>query len=127
MMCHGAQLAYCPKFDLLPAAMKAVRPTIFVAVPRVYEKIRQAVEGKSAASPVKMKILNWALGVGKKHRAEILDGKTPGGLSWKLADKLVFGEDSRGVWRAGEGVYLGRRAAGDGYGGVVCGCGDSDL
>ena len=65
MMCHGAQLAYCPKFDLLPAAMKAVKPTVFVAVPRVYEKIRQAVEGKSAASPVKLKILNWALGLGR--------------------------------------------------------------
>jgi len=69
-----------------------VKPTVFVAVPRVYEKIRQAVEGKSAASPVKLKILNWALGVGKKHRAEILDGKTPGGMSWKLANKLVFGK-----------------------------------
>jgi long-chain acyl-CoA synthetase len=90
MMCHGAKLAYCPKFDLLPEAMKAVRPTVFVAVPRVYEKIRQAVEGKSAASGVKLKILHWALGVGKKHRAETLGGRQPGGLAWKLADKLVF-------------------------------------
>jgi long-chain acyl-CoA synthetase len=85
-------LAYCPKFDLLPEAMKTVKPTIFVAVPRVYEKIRQAVEGKSAASPVKLKILHWALGVGKAHRAETLVGKEPGGLSWKLASKLVFGK-----------------------------------
>ncbi len=92
MMCNGARLAYCPKFEKLPEAMKAVKPTVFVAVPRVYEKIRQAVEGKSAASPVKLKILKWALGVGKKHRAEILEGKTPGGLSWRLADKLVFGK-----------------------------------
>ncbi len=92
MMCYGARLAYCPKFDQLPAAMKAVKPTIFVAVPRVYEKIRQAVEGKSAASPVKSKILSWALGRGKEHRAETLAGKTPGGLSWKLANKLVFGK-----------------------------------
>ena len=90
LMTQGATLAYCPKFDLLPAAMKAVKPTIFVAVPRVYEKIRQAVEGKSAASAVKSKILSWALGVGKAHRGETLVGKTPGGLGWKLADKLVF-------------------------------------
>ena len=89
-MCHGVKLAYCPKFDLLPAAMKAVQPTIFIAVPRVYEKIRQAVEGKSAASPVKKKILAWAIATGRKHRAETLAGKTPGGLGWKLADKLVF-------------------------------------
>jgi long-chain acyl-CoA synthetase len=92
LMCCGTKLAYCPRFDLLPAAMKAVRPTIFVAVPRVYEKIRQAVEGKSAASAVKSRILSWALGVGKKHRAETLEGKAPGGLAWKLANKLVFGK-----------------------------------
>jgi long-chain acyl-CoA synthetase len=90
MMCHGARLAYCPKFDQMAASMKEVKPTVFVAVPRVYEKIRQAVEGKSAASPVKLKILNWALATGRKHRAETLDGKTPGGLSWKIAYKLVF-------------------------------------
>jgi long-chain acyl-CoA synthetase len=90
MMCYGARVAYCPKFDLLPAAMKAVKPTILVAVPRVYEKIRQAVEGKSALSPVKSKILKWALATGKKHRAETLVGKTPSGLGWKVANKLVF-------------------------------------
>ena len=90
MMCHGARVAYCPKFDLLPAAMKAVKPTVLVAVPRVYEKIRQAVEGKSALSPVKLKILSWAVATGRKHRAEVLVGKKPGGLSWKIADKLVF-------------------------------------
>jgi long-chain acyl-CoA synthetase len=92
LLCYGVKLAYCPKFDLLPTAMKAVQPTIFVAVPRVYEKIRQAVEGKSAASPVKLKILHWALGVGKAHRAETLNGKTPSGMGWKLAEKLVFGK-----------------------------------
>src|SRR5579862_7256983 len=47
MLCHGAKLAYCPKFDQLVPSVKAVKPTVFVAVPRVYEKIRQAVEGKS--------------------------------------------------------------------------------
>jgi long-chain acyl-CoA synthetase len=90
MMNYGARVAYCPKFDLLPAAMKAVKPTVLVAVPRVYEKIRQAVEGKSALSSVKLKILHWALATGKKHRNEILAGKTPGGLGWKLANKLVY-------------------------------------
>ncbi|MDE3104854.1 MAG: AMP-binding protein, partial [Acidobacteriota bacterium] len=90
LMRDGAQLAYCPKFDLLAEAMKAVRPTIFVAVPRVYEKIRQAVEGKSAASPVKRTILQWALGVGRRHRAQTLAGTVPGGLAWSLANKLVF-------------------------------------
>ena len=90
MMVQGARVAYCPKFDQLSAAMKAVKPTVFVGVPRVYEKIRQAVEGKSAASSMKLKIMHWALDTGKRHRAEILDGKTPGSLGWKLADTLVY-------------------------------------
>jgi long-chain acyl-CoA synthetase len=68
--------------------MQAVKPTIFVAVPRVYEKIRQGVEAKSVG--MKKTILNWALGVGKKHRGEIVEGRTPGSLSWKLANKLVY-------------------------------------
>lgn len=90
LLCHGTRLAYCAKFDQLPEAMKIVQPTIFVAVPRVYEKIRQAVEAKSAASPLKHKIFNWAFSVGKSHRSEVLAGKRPGGLSWMLANKLVF-------------------------------------
>jgi long-chain acyl-CoA synthetase len=90
LWCHGVRLAYCPKFDQLAAAMRAVKPTIFLAVPRVYEKIRQAVEGKSAASPVKLKILHWAVATGKAHRTETLVGKTPSALGWKVANKLVF-------------------------------------
>ena len=90
LMAHGASLAYCPRFDQLAVAMKAIKPTVFVAVPRVYEKIKQGVEGKSAASPIKLKILNWALSTGKKHREETLAGKIPGGLFSSLANKLVY-------------------------------------
>ncbi len=92
LMCHGVTLAYCKKFDQLPAAMKVIRPTIFVAVPRVYEKIREAVEAKSSESPVKRRILSWALKVGREHQAETLSEKQPSGLGWKLANKLVFGK-----------------------------------
>ena len=88
LMLDGAMLAYCPKFDYLKAAMETVKPTILVAVPRVYEKIRHGVEGKSHG--VKKAILNWALGVGKRHREVTLAGKRPGGVSWALADALVF-------------------------------------
>jgi len=86
----GALIAYCPRFEALPKAMPVIKPTFFVGVPRVFEKIRQGVEGKSAASPVKKAILKWAVGVGTKHRQEVIDGKTPGSLAWKLANKLVY-------------------------------------
>jgi long-chain acyl-CoA synthetase len=85
---NGASIAYLPKFDDLVGAMKAVRPTIFLAVPRVYEKVRQGTESKSTG--FKKKIFTWAMGVGEKHRNEVMAGKEPGSLSWKIANKLVF-------------------------------------
>jgi len=88
LMLEHVTLAHCPHFNQISVAMKQVRPTLLVAVPRVYEKIRQAVEGKSHGA--KKWILNWALGVGRKHRDETLAGGQPGGLRWTIADKLVF-------------------------------------
>lgn len=90
VLSRGAIVAHCAKTDQLPAMMKAVKPTLFVGVPRVFEKIRQGVEGRSAQSPVKKKILEWAVATGRKHRQETLEGKEPAGLAWKLANKLVY-------------------------------------
>ena len=87
---HGAQVAYCSQFDKLPQAMKEVRPTVFVGVPRVYEKIRQAVEQKSDASPIKKRILAWALKVGAHHRDTVYGGQQPSSLLWKIANKLAY-------------------------------------
>jgi long-chain acyl-CoA synthetase len=86
----GAQVAYCSKFDKLPKAMREVRPTVLVGVPRVYEKIRQAVESQSALSPVKKRILAWAVRLGSAYRVTVYDGRKPTSLMWKLAAKLVY-------------------------------------
>ncbi len=88
MYAHGSTISYLPKFDDLPKAMKAVKPTIFLAVPRVFEKVRQAVEGR--AKGFQQKVLRWALGVGAKHKDEIAAGKIPSSLTWTLANRLVF-------------------------------------
>ena len=87
---HGSQVAYCSQFDKLPQAMKEVRPTVIVGVPRVYEKIRQAVEQKSAASPVKKRVLAWALGLGGGHVDTVYDRRKPNSMMWKLANKLCY-------------------------------------
>jgi long-chain acyl-CoA synthetase len=90
MFYSGAQVAYCSKFDKLPEAMKEIRPTVIVGVPRVYEKIRQAVEQKSAASPVKKFLLARAIALGMHHVDTVYDGRKPDALSWKIASKLVY-------------------------------------
>jgi long-chain acyl-CoA synthetase len=86
----GAQVAYCSQFDKLPVAMKEIRPTFFVGVPRVYEKIRQAVEQKAGTSPVRKRLLAFAIKLGRAHSDAVYSGKTPSALGWKLANKLVY-------------------------------------
>jgi long-chain acyl-CoA synthetase len=90
MYTSGAQVAYCSKFDKLPIAMREVRPTVFVGVPRVFEKIRQEVERRAALSPVKKRILGWAIGVGAQHRDTVYDGRQPSSVLWKLANRLAY-------------------------------------
>ena len=87
---HGAQVIYCSNFDRLPQAMKEVRPTVFVGVPRVYEKIRQAVEQKASLSPVKKRLLAWALNVGSHHGDIVYDGRQPSSIFWKISNRLVY-------------------------------------
>lgn len=87
---HGAQVAYCSQFDKLPEAMRQVRPTVIVGVPRVYEKIRQAVEAKASQSPLKKRLLARAVRLGTKFGDMVYDGRRPASLRWKLASKLVY-------------------------------------
>jgi long-chain acyl-CoA synthetase len=74
--------------------MKEIQPTVLVGVPRVYEKIRQAVEQKSAASPVKKRILAWAVRQGAGYRDAVYRGHKPTAALWKLAHKLVYSKVS---------------------------------
>lgn len=115
MLYHGVTLAYCPFMDRLPASLLEVKPSLFVAVPRVYEKIYAQAQQKSTGQP-KRSIFNWALSVGRKHKPEILAGETPTSMSWKLANKLVFSKIREGMGGKVEtfisgGAPLGRELA----------------
>ena len=91
LLYRGVTLAYCPFIEQLPQTMSEVSPTIFVAVPRVYEKIHSQVEQK-AKGLAKRAIYQWALSVGRAHSSETLAGRVPKAPSWKLADKLVYSQ-----------------------------------
>jgi long-chain acyl-CoA synthetase len=88
---RGVTLAYCPAFEQLPQFLLEVMPTVFVAVPRVYEKIYSQVEQK-AKGFAQRKIYQWALSVGRSHSAKILAGDVPSSLAWKLAHRLVYSQ-----------------------------------
>lgn len=91
----GMPLAYCPVIDDLPRTMREVRPTLIVAVPRVYEKVYNQVQNK--AHGIKRALIQWALRVGAANRQTILRGETPTSFSWKLADALVFSKIREGL------------------------------
>lgn len=115
MIYHGVTLAYCPFMDRLPVALQEVRPTLFVAVPRVYEKIYAQAGHKAKGFP-KRAIFNWAVSVGRRHKPEILAGETPTSSTWKLANKLVFSKIREGLGGRVEvfisgGAPLGRELA----------------
>src|SRR5580704_2658546 len=96
MLFNGVVLAYCPFIDQLPQALLEVKPTMFVAVPRVYEKIHAQAILKAKDFP-KKQVFDWALDVGREHMAETLAGKTPISHSWRLANKLVFSKIRAGM------------------------------
>ncbi|MFI5102742.1 MAG: AMP-dependent synthetase/ligase [Terriglobales bacterium] len=115
LLYHGVVLAYCPDLAHLARALTEVQPTMFVAVPRVYEKIRQQAILKAVGFPAGA-IHRWALSVGRAHRAEILAGTQPATLSWKIANRLVFSKVRAGMGgKADEfvsgGAPLGRELA----------------
>ncbi|MGC2696169.1 MAG: long-chain fatty acid--CoA ligase [Candidatus Angelobacter sp.] len=85
----GVTIVYCAVFEQLPQMLQEAKPTIIVAVPRVYEKVRQEAE-RRAGRGVKRKIFDWAQRIGERHKDEIARGETPKGFAWKLASKLVY-------------------------------------
>ena len=115
LLYSGVTLAHLPQIDQLPQTLLQVRPEILLSVPRVYEKVHTQAELKAHNFP-KKQIYRWALGTGRAHRSEILAGKTPRSLSWKLANKLVFSKVRQGIGGRAEifisgGAPLGRELA----------------
>jgi long-chain acyl-CoA synthetase len=115
LLYRGVVLAYCPDIAKLAQALAEVQPNIFIAVPRVYEKIRQQVIAKTAGFP-RSAIYRWTLSVGRAHRAETLAGTRPAAVPWKIADRLVFSKVRAGMGGKAEefisgGAPLGRELA----------------
>ncbi len=115
MLYHGVTVAYVPFLDQLPQALVEIRPTIFVGVPRVYEKIHAQAEKRTAAFPKNL-IYRWALSVGRAHRKGILAGQEPSSTSWKIANHLVYSKVRAGMGGRAElfisgGAPLGRELA----------------
>jgi len=86
---RGVTIAYCPVIEEMPRILRQLHPTLFVAVPRVYEKIYNQVQ-RGVSKGVKKAVYRWAMSVGWAHMNLIIAGTRPTALVWKLANRLMF-------------------------------------
>ncbi|HVL31134.1 MAG TPA: long-chain fatty acid--CoA ligase [Solirubrobacteraceae bacterium] len=92
---RGAELAYWrgnPKQIVEDVAI--VKPTLLPSVPRIFEKIHAAASAKAqAAGGAKLKLFEWAVGVGRAVREHERRDSTPGAAlraQHAIADRLVL-------------------------------------
>ncbi|HVS33871.1 MAG TPA: long-chain fatty acid--CoA ligase [Thermoanaerobaculia bacterium] len=91
---HGATIAYAESVLKVADNLGEVKPHVFAAVPRLFEKMRARImDNVAAAPPARQKIFRWALGVAEERLPYRVEEKPlPGMLKVKaaVADKLVF-------------------------------------
>jgi len=83
--------AYLGDLAVLRDALVELQPTVFGAVPRVYEKIYSAVRESVASSGVKRRIFAFAAKQGRLRLRRREQGEeNPTSLGIRIADRLVF-------------------------------------
>jgi len=92
---RGIKVYFNQNPKLIAEVLKEVKPTVMCTVPRIFEKIYAAIQDKrKEASPTKMKLASWALGIGNAYfnKYKRNDIKVPLALKLKhkIADKLVL-------------------------------------
>nr|WP_308606025.1 AMP-dependent synthetase/ligase [Massilia sp. DJPM01] len=92
----GSCVAHARSVALLSDDLKAVRPTILISVPRIYERMYSAIAGKLAGSRVKSMLFRAAHTVGWRRFCRTQHLAVPGRmpawideLLWPMLDKLV--------------------------------------
>ena len=89
----GYTMGFAESIDRLKQGFQEIRPTLIVAVPRIFEKIHAGILAQADISPLRRKAFDWALSVGREvslckqnKKAIPLDVA----LQYAAARKLVF-------------------------------------
>jgi long-subunit acyl-CoA synthetase (AMP-forming) len=87
-----AEMYYCSDLTQIKDYLVEVHPTLFLAVPRVWEKFEAALRGKLAeATGIKAKLATWARKTElEAFKKESETGRPVSSLSRNLANKLVI-------------------------------------
>jgi long-subunit acyl-CoA synthetase (AMP-forming) len=91
----GLSTWFAESLEKVPENLREVRPSFFLAVPRVWEKMQAAIEnGLQGASPMRRRLVAWARGVGLRAGFAEQRGEAQP-LATTLARALVFSKVRR--------------------------------
>lgn len=75
----------------LGATLKEVRPTSFLGVPRVWEKMQEKMKAAGAkSSPLRKRMAEWAKSIGLQYNHSAMSGENAVPWGFTLANSLVF-------------------------------------
>ncbi len=94
---YGTEVSACPDAGLVGQYLAEVRPHVFFAVPRVWEKLHAGVLAAVGADPEKKEQLDQALDVGRKYHDARLSGQ---GISEDLEQAHATAEDGLALVRS---------------------------
>ena len=91
---YGMRVHYAESIEKAAENLREVAPTIFVGVPRIFEKVYERAKIKAAEqSQTKEMIFDWAIEVGKEYARKTEFGQPISRLlavKYNVADRLVF-------------------------------------
>jgi long-chain acyl-CoA synthetase len=74
----GAVLNFAESIETVNENLREVQPTLFFAVPRIWEKLQAGIQVKmQEAARWRRALFGWALGVGRRHAEALLAGRRP--------------------------------------------------
>lgn len=89
----GYTMGFAESIDRLKPGFQEVRPTLIVAVPRIFEKIHAGILAQANISPLRRKAFDWALAVGRRvsmYKQQKQAIPLDVALQYAAARKLVF-------------------------------------
>ncbi len=89
----GYTMAFATSVEKIREDLIEIKPTIIIAVPRIFEKIYAAVIAQAEISPIKNRVFKWAFEVGREISRRKVEKQTiPFDLAvkYQLARQLVF-------------------------------------
>lgn len=89
----GYTMAFAESIDRIKDNLVEIKPTLLIAVPRIFEKIYIGILTQADISPLRKRVFDWAISVGKdisKYKVEKMPVPLDLAVKYQLAKRLVF-------------------------------------